>query len=1137
MMRLEALRVVQWYHFDDVTLPIAGSCLLLGDNGSGKTTLLDAIQIALVADASEIMFNKAANEKSRRALYGYVRWKIGSETEDDPGGVRYGRGACTSYVILEFREELDPTTTFACGIGFEATETDKNIAKAYFVIPGKRASEVEPVVHLDAERREVRPLRDFRAWVRGTGAGQEWSDAGTYREEVRHRLGVLPESFHRLIVKALAFKPIGQVRQFVFDYLLDARPIDTASLQANLDHYKRLEGEAKDAEARIHELQEVVREGERTRSEQRTAESHQFMELRADQEIARARVVDVDRELSESQATLVGARARVEEIGRELSAVSQERERILVVLEGHDAYRQLRDLERQEATCRERFEEARTADREARTLLEVQTGALDVLLAERARELRRARGSLFDREDLLGAEEMPEVVERLRRTLTAEGALGGRDLATWLGRLDRADDCAREVKHALAREFAEAKREGAALQEEQRALEAGRQVYPEGPAALLHLLTTRLKGKRQPRPLCELIEVSNQRWRNAVEGYLNTRRFDVIVDAEDYSRALGLFERHKRDYPLPGRGAVFIGGAGLVDIERVMRNVARPEPRSLAEQVTTDDPLARAYCDHVLGDIVCVDDEQSLRKHRSAITDTVMVYRGHVARQTQLAVFSRHFIGEAARLRRLDDIAKRLTELHGVMSTAGAATEFLTGVVRMLDRARAEGRRLPDLVSRAEGLDRLRSELDRLAVQRGLIDRSSLTALQGTLEDLLRKRGERETERDRVNTVIGDRQRAVQELTKAAREAAEASARAAEGLAVFLASREPDVQDTLEKKYARERSERSPAEIHEVFERQRRGIESRIGNWIAHLVALKASYVERRGLVAKVEGADYDEFERELEAWQESRLPEYRQRIADAKKMALEQLAEDVVFRLRENLLLVRKQIQDLNRALKDVSFGSERYEFLADVEPDHADFYHLVVNATRFEKEPLFAATTQDEPTLRSQLGDLLDRLLEAEAKEVRTELEAKADYREYFRYDLKIHHADGAFSLYDKVADDKSGGETQTPYYIAILASIYRMYCSRSAKRTPTCGVVLLDEAFGKMDEPRIRATLTFARRLALQLILATPKERSELVAPHVERSLLVYKEPVGGLPTVMDFTKELAGDAEEAVGIATG
>ncbi|HEY1525097.1 MAG TPA: ATP-binding protein [Candidatus Angelobacter sp.] len=163
MKLLENIRLVQWYHFQDETMPIGGSCILLGDNGSGKTTVLDAIQIALVADFSEILLNRAANEKSRRALYGYVRWKIGSEDESRPGEVRYGRRVCSSYVMLEFRDDQGKNS-FTCGAGFEATETDTEVTKLFFVVPDAKVADVEVVSCLVDGQRVVRPLREVKTW-------------------------------------------------------------------------------------------------------------------------------------------------------------------------------------------------------------------------------------------------------------------------------------------------------------------------------------------------------------------------------------------------------------------------------------------------------------------------------------------------------------------------------------------------------------------------------------------------------------------------------------------------------------------------------------------------------------------------------------------------------------------------------------------------------------------------------------------------------------------------------------------------------------------------------------------------------------------------------------------------------------
>src|SRR5439155_14231082 len=383
-------------------------------------------------------------------------------------------------------------------------------------------------------------------------------------------------------------------------------------------------------------------------------------------------------------------------------------------------------------------------------------------------------------------------------------------------------------------------------QEEQRLLESGRQRYPDGPAALLHLLGSRLKGRREPRPLCELIETPNMRWRDAVEGFLHTRRFDVIVAPEDYPRALALYERHKRDYHLPGRGTVFISGVGLVDIERVLRASPRAAARSLAEQVETDDAYARAYCDFVLGEVICVDDEQTLRKHKAAITDSVMVYRNHVARQTPKEIFSRHYIGEAALRRRAEEIANRLSALHELIVGTADAQTWLKEVVGLLDRARAEGRRLGDLIGRASGLGVFKIRAQTLREQKDRINRDDIRELERMRDEL--KEAGRALSQQQLD--LADRSgRTKEQLDNLAAELDEARAgqrMAQRVINEFASTLDESVRENYEQRYARERQNRARAELHEIGERQRRPMEARMQNSIQRLGELKAGEVERR---------------------------------------------------------------------------------------------------------------------------------------------------------------------------------------------------------------------------------------------------------------------------------------------------
>jgi uncharacterized protein YPO0396 len=1133
MIRLRGVRLINWYHFTDETLRIDGSCLLLGDNGSGKSTLLDALQFALVGDLTQVRFNKAANEHSRRTLHGYVRHKLGSEDESRPGQVRFGRGACTSYVMLLFADDADLAKRFTCGVVMEAGESDTSVDRWFFILPQTALEEVPAL----AERDMVRTARDFRALLRELPQARSWPDAATYRAELRHRLGVLPEAFHRLIVKALDFKPIGQVRDFVFSYLLDERPVDTLSLQANLEHYKRLEAQASDAGRRIAALDAICEQGERIAAERRTAASHHFLSLRAELELQEAWERRVAAETAGVSSRLEETERLVGRLDEQLFHLEREQERLIGLLHGAANYETIRRLERDLEDAERGIGEARAAEEKARSILAAQKELLEALLSQAARDLRRARPELFGEEQLIGGEEPPEVVARLRETLDARGALTGRDLNTWTGRLDKAFASLSGAARDLKKRLAEVKDEGRALEAERADLERGRQRYPDGPEALLHLLRSKLKASREPRPLCELVEVPNPRWRDAVEGYLNTRRFDVIVAPEDFSRALALYERNKRGYALPGRGEVFIANAGLVDIERIAALAPRAEKRSLAEQVDTDDAFARLYTDYLLGDVICCESEQELRRHRRAITHTVMVYQNYVARQTAPDVYRRHYLGQAARLRRLEEIGKRLAELSEEVIDIARRLEWLERTAAACSRARTEVVGLPALVEEAVRLPHLEAQARRLQRQLESIDRKEIEKLQGELQAVSAEKARATEEKERAIREQGSLLRRLESLADECLKVESGLAAARAELEEAFGKEPPEARAAYEERYARERQAREASEVKETFERQWRNIESRVGNLVITLVRQKTEYANAHGFPGEVEGDGYAEFAAERDLWRDSKLPEYRSRIAGAKEEAIQQLTEDIIFRLRENLVDVRRQIDELNRALKDVAFGSERYQFTLEVSAEHRDFYDLIQQAGMFEKESIFGSAALANTEARKTLEGLFDRLVQWGATQVKSELEMRADYREYFNYDLKIHHADGTWSLYDRVSGDKSGGETQNPYYIAIFASMYRLYRGVALEDKPKCGLVLLDEAFSKMDEARIDATLRFARDLGLQLLLATPKERAELIAPAVETSLYIHRDPRSGAPAVLDFTKEFERDGADAPSSAPG
>ncbi|MCL2444073.1 MAG: hypothetical protein FWD13_11520, partial [Treponema sp.] len=157
---------------------------------------------------------------------------------------------------------------------------------------------------------------------------------------------------------------------------------------------------------------------------------------------------------------------------------------------------------------------------------------------------------------------------------------------------------------------------------------------------------------------------------------------------------------------------------------------------------------------------------------------------------------------------------------------------------------------------------------------------------------------------------------------------------------------------------------------------------------------------------------------------------------------------------------------------------------------------------------DSLFSQIT--DPNEKEAIKNLFDRILNAPLDS--EELRNICDYRTYFNYDIIItqtdHLDDKGLPLklsLSRVLKEKSGGESQTPYYVAIAASFYRFY---KARPDNTIRLVIFDEAFNRMDDERIGKILSFYNNLNLQIITSVPPEKIEAIVPYMDRINIISR-----------------------------
>ena len=181
-----------------------------------------------------------------------------------------------------------------------------------------------------------------------------------------------------------------------------------------------------------------------------------------------------------------------------------------------------------------------------------------------------------------------------------------------------------------------------------------RDVYNLMEIAKNAIMTANPKEKNpEVRPLCEYIEIKDERWSDALEGYLNSRRFNLIFDPKYYDVVSIAYDKYKKE-----RNVYMSGIVNIAAIPSI-----KEHNNSLITKTEIKNKFAHKYANYLLGDLICVEDVTDLKKYDSSITKEVMVYKNYVLKATSPEIYRIPFIGRDSREKRIKLLNDEINEI------------------------------------------------------------------------------------------------------------------------------------------------------------------------------------------------------------------------------------------------------------------------------------------------------------------------------------------------------------------------------------------------------------------------------------------------------------------------------------------
>ncbi|MFW2491539.1 ATP-binding protein [Clostridium chromiireducens] len=1068
MKRLTGIRLINWHAFKDETIEIKNSTLLSGENGAGKSTILDAIQFVLTCSKNN--FNKAANENSKRSLSGYVRFKTGREDNEFERS-----GDISAHVALEFYEESKKNYFIIGAVIDSASETSEKVL--WYRAEKCRFEDVTFIVN-----NEPTDISNFRTYGKEVNMPFSSTRIVDAKKDFSHRLGRLNEKFFELLPKALAFKPISNVKEFVYTYILEEKSVNIDELRENIRTFKDFEDILNEVKVKIKKLEEIKNKYSSYENISKTISIHEFIVLKAEEELLKEEIEQKVKEITALNVNIDTLINKNNVIYDEITDKTKIANNLQADLYSNSEYKALEtmknSLEQAEKNYRHEKEDK---DRFLKQLSEQK------LYIKELNKLLLNTDTLGDFYNKMISLDENNIEEYKTTSINTENVI------------DKTKQDKEKYRAEKEYELKQKEYNRKDIEKQISELEKRNLQYPWEVILLKEEIikeTRKLGREIVPKILCELLEVTDPVWKNAVEGYLNTQRFYLIVDEEDFDSVLKIYERLTKAQGLHSVGVINTRGLEKYD---------KPLENSLAEVVVSKSLDAKRYINMILGNVIRCTNVSELKEHKTSITPTCMMYKNNVARAINPKIYKTPYIGEDAYKYQLEQAKANLSILLSEINVLKEDINIVTNIIKTINKLKLENLRekcdvLKRIVDISNKVSTLKDEILELEKNNSYMtlqiklnevqeEIKSLNLSKKKIEnELINKKGNLSS----INNSV-DEKRRVLSIKKGQ---VEENINKIGSLAI-----------EAEERFIKETESKSFEIIKNNFNVSKERNKTILSKNEEDLKNLQGSYNITYDFGAEVGINGINTFLDEFDNLVKSKVIEYEEQVKTSRKNAEEEFKEHFLSKIQENINTAKAEFKGLNKGLKDVKFGNEEYEFKIGKSKENKQYYDMIMdNENIGEGFTLFSTSYENKH--KELLNELFDKLtLDNESNE--TELIKLTDYRNYMSYDIEIKYNDNTTSLFSKVCREKSGGETQTPFYVAMAASFLQLYKGISSA-SESIGIILFDEAFDKMDDARIMSMMEFYDKFnsQLQLLIGAPPQKIEPITPYVNTVLLAIK-----------------------------